>query len=437
MEEEIIEDGKIINKMIPEAIQDSTNYSKEIKKRMKLNNIFSEFENKATNDLNFFIDESNRRYTKSKCGINLNSLISSTRKKCLNESIKILNDNFYNNKIIDDERAKMKFKSAQKYYKKIKNTFNIIRNPELKRKELYLEDINDIDLNNNNDNNKESTINVIRKNYNNNNEKRNASISYNWKYEPSNRIKDRNKINSIINYENRIIHQSIDNYKSNLNNLKYNFEEKKVKNGFHLNIPKKIKFNLPKLKLLNYAKDKVKLDKPNQDDENKKADIHKLIPFSKYAKYCFGLSTKNISFDKSKIKENKDNTLPYITEPSVPDNNHYYKNYNNTIFVVANSANKELFVNKNYDKKREDFENILKVDDIPELKFYEKIIHKKANNLAQKRRERNEIISKEQNYHKLTNKQRMNYDIERNINLIKNIEDSLYGKENKKINISN
>jgi hypothetical protein len=353
MEEEIIENGKIINKMIPEAIEDSTNYSKEIKKRMKLNNIFSEFENKATNDLNFFIDESNRRYTKSKCGINLNSLISSTRKKCLNESIKILNDNFYNNKIIEDERAKMKFKSAQKYYKKIKNTFNIIRNPELKRKELYLEDINDIDLNNN-DNNKESTINEIRKKYNNN-EKRNASISYNWKYEPSNRIKDKTKINSVINYENRIIHQSIDNYKSNLNNLKYNFEEKKVNNGYHLNIPKKIKFNLPQLKLLNYAKDKVKSDKPSQHDENKKADIHKLIPFSKYAKYCFGLSTKNISFDKSKIQENKDNTLPYITEPSVPDNNHYYKNYNNTISVVANSANKELFVNKNYDKKREDF----------------------------------------------------------------------------------
>ena len=435
MEEEIIENGKIINKMIPEAIEDSTNYSKEIKKRMKLNNIFSEFENKATNDLNFFIDESNRRYTKSKCGINLNSLISSTRKKCLNESIKILNDNFYNNKIIEDERAKMKFKSAQKYYKKIKNTFNIIRNPELKRKELYLEDINDIDLNNN-DNNKESTINEIRKKYNNN-EKRNASISYNWKYEPSNRIKDKTKINSVINYENRIIHQSIDNYKSNLNNLKYNFEEKKVNNGYHLNIPKKIKFNLPQLKLLNYAKDKVKSDKPSQHDENKKADIHKLIPFSKYAKYCFGLSNKNISFDKSKIQENKDNTLPYITEPSVPDNNHYYKNYNNTISVVANSANKELFVNKNYDKKREDFENILKVNDIPELKFYEKIIQKKANNLAQKRRERNEIISKEQNYHKLTNKQRMNFDIERNINLIKNIENSLYGKENNKINNSN
>ena len=96
-----------------------------------------------------------------------------------------------------------------------------------------------------------------------------------------------------------------------------------------------------------------------------------------------------------------------------------------------------MFVNKNYDKKREDFENILKVNDIPELKFYEKIIQKKANNLAQKRRERNEIISKEQNYHKLTNKQRMNFDIERNINLIKNIENSLYGKENNKINNSN
>ena len=86
---------KIINETIPQAIADSNLYRKEIKKRMKLNSIFLEFDNKASNNLNFFIDESNWRYAKSKSGLNLNSLISSTRKKCLDESMKVLNDKFY------------------------------------------------------------------------------------------------------------------------------------------------------------------------------------------------------------------------------------------------------------------------------------------------------------------------------------------------------
>lgn len=432
MEEEL-ENGKIINKMIPETIDDSKLYSKEIKKRIKLNSVFSEFETKATNDLNFYIDESNRRYTKSKCGINLNTLISSTRKKCLDESIKILNDNFYNNNIIDDQREKMKFKSGKRYYKIIKNKFNIIRNPEIKRKELYIEDINKMNANLDKYDDNKNSLNEIIKKFKNNN--RNNSVSYKIKFEPniSNRIKDKSKINEIINNDSKSIYESIDNYKSNLNSLRYDDEGRKKQNkDLNLNLHKKIKFNLPKLQFLNYGENKILLNKTNDNDDNKKADIHKLIPFSKYAKYCFGLNQKDISFNKSSNKEKSENTLPYITEPSVPDNSHYYKNYNNTIFVVANSANKEIFVNKNYDKKRMDVENILKVNDIPELKYYEKIAHEKANNVAQKRREKNELISKHQNYLKLTTKQKMNFDIERNINLITNIEKSLYGNENKK-----
>ena len=90
-----IANGRVINKKIPEVIEYSDQYKKEMKKLMRLNNIFSEFENKATRDLDFFIDESNRRYSKSKCGINLKALISSTRKKCLDESKKILKDDSY------------------------------------------------------------------------------------------------------------------------------------------------------------------------------------------------------------------------------------------------------------------------------------------------------------------------------------------------------
>ena len=39
----------------------------------------------------------------------------------------------------------MGFKSGKKGYKKIKNTLNLIRNPEIKRKELYLDEINNLD----------------------------------------------------------------------------------------------------------------------------------------------------------------------------------------------------------------------------------------------------------------------------------------------------
>ena len=111
------------------------------------------------------------------------------------------------------------------------------------------------------------------------------------------------------------------------------------------------------------------------------------------------------------------------------NNSNYYKNYNNTIAVVANSANKEVFVNQNFDKKRNDIESIFGVDDIPNIQSYEKIAHENAFNKAKKRRERNELISKQQNFLKLTSKQRMNVEIEKNLNLIKNIENSLWTRK--------
>ena len=428
--EEVIENGKIINKMIPKAINESKVHEKEIKKKLKLNEIFSEFENKATNEFNFYLDESNRRYTKSKCGINLKSLIAGTRRKCLDESIKILNDDFYNNnKIIKEEREKMRFKSGKKYYKKIKNTFNIIRNPEIKRKELLNSEEN-INVDNNRHSN-ENNNRVLAKNY----KKKRASMSYKVKIEINNKMKDRNKINEVMNNEYNSISESLDNYQSKLKTLKLQYEEKKNtgngKDSYF--IKKRIGFNLPQLKLLNYNQKKVTKKGSDEDDENKKADIHKLLPFSKYAKYCFSLNPKKEekSFNKIKLKEKREATLPNITEPEIPDNSHYYNNYNNTIKVVADSANKEVFVNKNYDKKRNDIENILGVDDIPDLKCYEKIAHEKAYSNVKKRKERNELIYKKQNYLRLTSKQKMNFDIERNLNLIRNVENSLWNRTNK------
>ena len=435
---ELVPKLKIINETIPQAITDSNLYRKEIKKRMKLNSIFSEFDTKAYHDLNFFIDESNWRYSKSKGGLNLNSLISGTRKKCLDESMKVLNDKFYTNKIIEEERNKMFYKNSDKLYKQVKNRINVIKNPEIKKKELKmaalteegLDEFDNYDINENNINE------FIRKNSNMNSpyntlERKNSNGGINLK---KNLHKDILKMNEVINTENNLIHKSLDNYKITLNKLKNKYEEaKKLKQGKEpkLNIHKKINIDFPKIKLLNYIHYDLYPKSDDDDEELRKINVRKLLPFTKYGKYYKSLN-ENLTMNESNNDENKDKTLPYITEPIIPDNRHYYKNYQNTICVVHDSANKELFVDRNYEKKRDDVENILCIDNIPSLKVYDYIAHKGSEKIKEKRRKKNDRISHQQNYLKLTAKQKRNVDIDNNLQSIKDIEDDLFGKETQK-----
>ena len=426
---------KIINETIPQAIADSNLYRKEIKKRMKLNSIFSEFDNKASNNLNFFIDESNWRYAKSKCGLNLNSLISATRKKCLDESMKVLNDKFYINKTIEEERNKMFYKNSEKYYKQIKNTISVIKNPQLRKKELKKGNLSEEDLDEyeNYDIN-EKNINEFLRNKNNINNSMEKKCSFGSVSLKKNLHKDILKMNEVINNEHNLVQKSLDNYKSTLSKLRNKYDEAmKLKQGKEpkLNFHKKINIDLPKIKLLNYVHYDLNPKKDDDDEELKKINVRKLLPFTKYGKYYKSLN-ENLSISNSNNEEKKDKRLPYITEPMIPDNRYYYKNYQNTICVVHDSANKELFVDKNYEKKRDDVENILCIDDIPPVNFYDYITHKESEKIKEKRRKRNDKISHQQNYLKLTAKQKRNVNIDNNLQLIKDIEENLFGKESPK-----
>ena len=126
---ELVNKSRALNILIPQLISKSNNLTKEIKNRIKLNKIFSEFENKASNNFNYFISSSNQRYTNSKLGNNLDSIINSTRAKNIDEATKIVNDKFYKDKNLEIEKQKMKYKSTEKIYNDIKNTFNKMRIP--------------------------------------------------------------------------------------------------------------------------------------------------------------------------------------------------------------------------------------------------------------------------------------------------------------------
>ena len=106
---ELVNKSRALNILIPQLISKSNNLTKEIKNRIKLNKIFSEFENKASNNFNYFISSSNQRYTNSKLGNNLDLIINSTRAKNIDEATKIVNDKFYKDKNLEIEKQKMKY----------------------------------------------------------------------------------------------------------------------------------------------------------------------------------------------------------------------------------------------------------------------------------------------------------------------------------------
>ena len=422
--EKNIENGKIINKKIPEVLDYSSQYRKEMRKLIRLNNIFAEFENKASKEFNFFIDESNRRYSQSKYGADLNGVILSSRKKCFNESKKILNDDFYNNDIIRKEREKMKHKSNKILFKNLRNSMNIVKYPEI--------------INNNSTlaNRDGSFIKKLLKISNNNNKKKGKKYNFNYNINELN--KNEKIMDGLINDEQNSITKSINSYKSKLDKLKDNFDnnQKIIDKKKSLNMHKKLNLFLPNLKFINYHAKKDTSRNNDRDDPDKKADIHKLLPYSKLGQLN---SEKKLTIQSSKSTkaEIKKRSYPYITEPYLPSTEktqkiiQYYKDYQDTLSVVADSANKELHVNQNFEAKRGEVENILKVDDIPKVELYDQLAHEKTNKIKQDRRNRNIEICKKQNLLKLTNIQKMNLEIEKNIDLIKSIEDCLYNPKSK------
>ena len=124
-----IEKNRAINILVPRLIDKTKNLQKEIKSRILLNKIFSEFENKASNKLNYFIKNSRKRYNCGKFGNNIDSFLSETERDNIKEANKIINNDFYKDSEMKLEKKKMKFKSTTKLFGDINDIFNKIKYP--------------------------------------------------------------------------------------------------------------------------------------------------------------------------------------------------------------------------------------------------------------------------------------------------------------------
>ena len=372
------------NKLVPKLIEQSNNLTKELQYRMKLNNFFSEFESKASNQFNFFIKESRTRYLGSRSGFNLDSLIANSRKKCLKEANKIINDNFYSNNDILIEKEKMKYKTTNKMYKKFKDTLFQIKSLSSTNSLSNLSNKNKINFSQKNFKRKKKLF----------KDEKNISIMSSEKLS-----KEKNDIKLLLNKENSLFHKTMNNYKNELNSLNSLNDIDKLSYAH-----KNLHINLPKLNLLTYKKFNPPHIDPDEEEILKRVNFKKLLPFSKLG--------KNLGYSQKNIKKQNQN-IAFITEPKFYFKyGDYMNNVRNTNGLVFDSANMEFNIQSRINKKRKIIEDMLGVDNIPKLDSYELIV----KNIFNKRKKERENINKnklfeifdvkkeEENFHENSNR---------------------------------
>ena len=410
-----IEKNRAINILVPRLIDKTKNLQKEIKSRILLNKIFSEFENKASNKLNYFIKNSRKRYNCGKFGNNIDSFLSETERDNIKEANKIINNDFYKDSEMKLEKKKMKYKSTTKLFSDINDIFEKIKYPldekfnRNSRKQIQLI-LNNKDIEKPKSEIQKVIINKISP------KQRNIIRFYNHKA----RTTDKQVINSQLEKDQKSIQNSIDEY---LNKINSQFLTGRINNQNH----QKIQYNLesynnrpkikfPKINLLNYYN---QLNRPIQPKIIKRKiflkspDISKVLPYYK-------------SFKKKEKKEKnskENNKIPFITEVDIKVNKKDY-DYDNTQDIVYSSANNELNIKQKIDNKRKLLDDLLGFDNIPRITVYNKIIKQKKEKM--KLEKLNKIKSTD-NFN-ISIKEKMNNIINNEMKKLEDLETKLLSK---------
>ena len=363
-----IEKNRAINILVPRLIDKTKNLQKEIKTRILLNKIFSKFDNKASNKLNYFIKNSRKRYNCGKFGNNIDSFLSETERDNIKEANKIINNDFYRDTEIKLGKKKMQYKSTTKLFSDINDIFEKIKYPLDEKYSRNTRKQIQLILNNKDSEKPKSEIQKVIINKLSP-KKRNIIRFYNHK----SRTTDKQVINSQLEKDQKSIQNSIDEY---LNKINIQFLTRRINSQS----PQKIEYNLesynnkpkikfPKINLLNYYN---QLNRPTQPKIIKRKIFLKSPDISKVLSCYKSIKKKEIKDKKSK----RNDKIPFITEVDIKVNKKDY-DYDNTQDIVYSSANNELNIKQNIDNKRKLLDDLLGYDNIPRISVYNQIIKKK------------------------------------------------------------
>ena len=430
-EKKNIKQSRILNLLVPHVINQNNQVNQEIKKRIKLNRIFNEFENKASNEFNYYINESNKRYNNLKNGFSLKDLLLDSKQKSIEQAHKILNDPIYVNLNLEKEKEKMRKIKTKDLNKNIRNIFSKIRQPE----NIDIEDLsqnNIISSKGDYSNYREYIYNVPNRynNYDNKSQSigkkvtfstgKNNKLNFNKIYN-ININNDKDTLSSIFRNEEFLINKSFENYKHKIpkveENSKLTFKEKE-----------KIKIKLPRLKLLNY-KSVRNIYKSEEKESNKNTiDYKYLLSFLDKNK-----NKKKIicNTPKNNIEDKEDTHFPYITEINNNQINND-TNYGSTLDIVVKSAKKELNKENDINDKINELEYKLGLEQTPKVHIYDEILRKKSETIKNERRQKALKILEKQKYSGTSKKDVINIKIDSKVKLLDIVIKNINKNNNKK-----
>ena len=133
------------NILVPKLLDKTSHYANNLKNRIKIDGIFSEFDDSANINFKKFIKLSEQRYRSVKSGTHLNNILDSQDEEIKELSENILSNKFYNNNDIEKESKKllkkMGIKENQDLYelrKDIISKTNSLTKAEIKNREKLL-----------------------------------------------------------------------------------------------------------------------------------------------------------------------------------------------------------------------------------------------------------------------------------------------------------
>ena len=386
--------------LVPKLIRNSKGLTTELKNRIKSNHIFSEFELKASNQLNFFIKESEKRHLGSKYGTKIDYILNASKKRGQKEAYKILNDNFYLDKELAKERKKMLKKSTNEVHDNITDIIKKIKGIQ-------------------------STKNFWE------NYSYNKAKNFRKKIKPLNddilffknkKLLDikKKEINNVFNEEEEKLNKFFTKYKnylSEVNDLVTNSTEKNLSKRF----TQKININIPKMQLLNYTKSFPNIKTKKDIDDENRINMKKLLQYS--------ISKKEIHPQKEKSKN------LCLTIPNRKKNNYFFETKNTNNLVFQKAINEWNSFGKNFMLKNDKIKDKLGLDKIPNLKAYENLVKTNFDEEKKRRRYLNEIKYKKQKDMGKNMKELLINKIDENLKLVKNFENILLNLNKKVVSI--
>ena len=420
------------NILVPKLLDKTSHYANNLKNRIKIDNIFSEFDNSANINFKKFIKLSEQRYKSVKSGTHLNNIINNQKDTIKELSENILSNKFYNNNDIEKESKKLLKKMGVKenqdlfeLRKDIISKTNNLTKLEIKNREKLLRNA----INKRKKNNK--PISYLPKNNENkvknnlSNFERKMSIKFNGKIINLNELSDKKKyFDDLMKKDYSSLNKNLKEYIHHLKDIKPKEKEETDKKQ-QLNDKYNYLYNFSpeRIKFLSYREDDLNSKMPKRKEEPK-IDIIKLMRYTKRGnKKWFKQELKNKGFKPLNPKKEKkqpelrpifnynstknsttknfyNSDLNLNISSSINNTNkiyantssNFFKNYKNTIKTVKNEADKSLNMNQNFDIKMKTMEGFFNSKILPKIEDYEILINR--TNYLMKNNTSNDITIK-------------------------------------------